>query len=129
MRSEPCSTKESWLAIDRSDTENSCLRIVPGSHDGFEEKKMLKAEGDNLLAVRVEVSPEQEAQAVDLVLMDIHMPEMDWGPLWLTLQLAGVTVVVLLMGMVNQYCRANNLPTWPWPIPKPRRMEKPHSKP
>ena len=25
------------------------------------------------------------------------MPEMDWGPLWLTLQLAGVTVVVLLI--------------------------------
>ena len=25
------------------------------------------------------------------------MPEMDWGPVWLTLQLAGVTVVVLLI--------------------------------
>ena len=27
----------------------------------------------------------------------MNVPEMDWGPLWLTLQLAGVTVVVLLL--------------------------------
>ncbi len=27
----------------------------------------------------------------------MNMPEMDWGPLWLTLQLAGVTVAVLLL--------------------------------
>ena len=27
----------------------------------------------------------------------MNVPEMDWGPLWLTLQLAGVTVVVLLV--------------------------------
>ena len=27
----------------------------------------------------------------------MNIPEMDWGPLWLTLQLAGVTVVVLLL--------------------------------
>ena len=25
------------------------------------------------------------------------MAEMDWGPLWLTMQLAGVTVIVLLI--------------------------------
>lgn len=27
----------------------------------------------------------------------MNIPEMDWGPLWLTMQLAGVTVVVLLL--------------------------------
>ena len=27
----------------------------------------------------------------------MNVPEMDWGPLWLTVQLAGVTVVVLLL--------------------------------
>ena len=27
----------------------------------------------------------------------MNVPEMDWGPLWLTMQLAGVTVVVLLL--------------------------------
>ena len=27
----------------------------------------------------------------------MNVPEMDWGPLWLTMQLAGVTVIVLLL--------------------------------
>lgn len=53
-----------WLAIDDVDRENSCMHVIPRSHQGFPELEKIPTAGDDLLHVKVEVTPEMEAGAV-----------------------------------------------------------------
>lgn len=75
---EPMEVLTLWLALDGSDSENGCMRVVPGSHKGGEmPHRFLKKGARNVL--RKEVDPEfGEQDAVDIVLRagecSLHLP-------------------------------------------------------
>lgn len=59
-----------WYAVDDSDMENGCMRVIPGTHRaGIREHGTSERTG-NLLSINQEasVAAAEEAQAVDLVL-------------------------------------------------------------
>ncbi len=67
---EPPTAITAWYAVDDSDRENGCMRVIPGTHPaGVREHGTSDAAG-NLLSINqaVPVTPEEEARAVDLVL-------------------------------------------------------------
>jgi len=75
---DPPVAATAWYAIDDSDQENGCMRVIPGTHlGGIRQHGKSSLEG-NLLSVNqaVSVTPEEEAVAVDLPLkageMSIH---------------------------------------------------------
>ena len=53
-----------WLALDDVDTENAAMWVIPNTHAGFEEMEKIPTGGDDLLHVKVHVTPEMEASAV-----------------------------------------------------------------
>jgi phytanoyl-CoA hydroxylase len=57
-----------WLALDDVDRANACMRVIPSTHAGYPELEMIRTDGEDLLNVRVAVTPEVEARAVDIVL-------------------------------------------------------------
>lgn len=67
----PLATCTVWLAVDRSDEENGCLRLIPGSHK-LREKVPHHTEKDpervKKLALTIEVDQVDESKAVNLVL-------------------------------------------------------------
>jgi ectoine hydroxylase-related dioxygenase (phytanoyl-CoA dioxygenase family) len=67
---EPPEAVTAWYAIDDSDLENGCMRVIPSTHrPGIREHGKSKQAG-NLLSINQEVpvSEEEEKQAVDLIL-------------------------------------------------------------
>ena len=75
---EPPEATTAWYAIDESDTENGCMRVIPGSQrDGIRQHGKSDST-ENLLSINQEayVSAEEESSAVDLVLkageMSLH---------------------------------------------------------
>jgi ectoine hydroxylase-related dioxygenase (phytanoyl-CoA dioxygenase family) len=66
---EPPEALTAWYAIDDSDCENGCMRVIPGTHLGFREHGKSEREG-NLLSVNQEaaISEDEEKGAVDFVL-------------------------------------------------------------
>ena len=66
---EPLLSVSVWYAVDDSDLENGCLRVIPGTSQRLLEHGKSRREG-NLLSVdqELQVDPEEEAGAVDLVL-------------------------------------------------------------
>jgi len=67
---EPPQAVTAWYAIDDSDQENGCMRVIPGSHrEGLRAHGKSKREG-NLLSINQELtaSPDEEQAAVDLIL-------------------------------------------------------------
>jgi len=67
---EPPCAITAWYAIDDSDRENGCMRVIPGTHtNGIRQHGKSGAAG-NLLSINQEVplTPEEEARAVDLEL-------------------------------------------------------------
>jgi len=67
---EPPNSLTVWYAVDGSDRENGCMRVLPGTHrDGIRTHGKADAHG-NLLSINqaVPVTPEEEACAVDLIL-------------------------------------------------------------
>lgn len=72
----PLATCTVWIALERSDAENGCLRVVPGSHrDGVLHDHM-KEDGDLALSEKINMSAFDEADAMDVVLepgqMSLH---------------------------------------------------------
>ena len=67
---EPPQALTVWYAVDGSDVENGCMRVIPGSHTGGLRAHGKAATEGNLLSVNQElpVSPEEERSAVDLIL-------------------------------------------------------------
>ena len=57
-----------WIALDAADLDNSCMKVIPRSHDGCQELDMIPTDGKDLLGIRVDVTPEMEASAVPLEL-------------------------------------------------------------
>ena len=66
---EPPEALTAWYAIDESNRENGCMRVIPGTHLGLREHGKSASEG-NLLSVNqaVTVSDDEEKCAVDFVL-------------------------------------------------------------
>jgi ectoine hydroxylase-related dioxygenase (phytanoyl-CoA dioxygenase family) len=66
---EPPYALTAWYAVDDSDVENGCMRVIPGSHRrGIFDHGTSQRPG-NLLSINQEVTePVDESQAVDLVL-------------------------------------------------------------
>ena len=65
----PLASCSVWIAIDDSNTENGCLRIIPGSH---KSRKLFKHENnpsdDLVLSLELLGSEFDESKAVDIVL-------------------------------------------------------------
>lgn len=57
-----------WLAIDRADVGNGCMRVIPRSHDGHRALTIEKDEPGNVFDFKVSVGPAQEAAAVPIEL-------------------------------------------------------------
>ena len=57
-----------WLAIDRADRGNGCMRVIPRTHDGHRDFGMVQDEPGNVFDFRVEVTPEIEARQVAIEL-------------------------------------------------------------
>ncbi|MEM7239954.1 MAG: phytanoyl-CoA dioxygenase family protein [Pseudomonadota bacterium] len=72
----PLATCTVWIALERSDAGNGCLRVVPGSHTGRALHPHLKEEGDLALSDRIEAAAFDEDEARDVVLepgqMSLH---------------------------------------------------------
>jgi ectoine hydroxylase-related dioxygenase (phytanoyl-CoA dioxygenase family) len=67
---EPPYAVTAWYAIDDSDCENGCMRVIPGTHrDGIREHGKSTTKG-NLLSINQEVpvSEDEERRATDLIL-------------------------------------------------------------
>ena len=66
---EPPEAVTAWYAIDDSDRENGCMRVIPGTHLGLREHGKSEKDG-NLLSVNqmVCVSEKEENRSVDFVL-------------------------------------------------------------
>jgi ectoine hydroxylase-related dioxygenase (phytanoyl-CoA dioxygenase family) len=67
---EPPEALTVWYAVDDSDRENGCMRVLPGTHAGGIRTHGKAAQAGNLLSINQEVpvTPEEEASAVDLEL-------------------------------------------------------------
>ncbi len=83
---EPPEAITAWYAIDDSDCENGCMRVIPGTHHGIQEHGKSNKEG-NLLSINQEVpvSEKDEQRAVDFILksgeMSIHHGQLIHGSL------------------------------------------------
>jgi ectoine hydroxylase-related dioxygenase (phytanoyl-CoA dioxygenase family) len=66
---EPPFALTAWYAVDDSDAENGCMRVIPGSHAAVRDHGFSARQG-NLLSINQEVpvTAEEEASAVDLPL-------------------------------------------------------------
>jgi ectoine hydroxylase-related dioxygenase (phytanoyl-CoA dioxygenase family) len=67
---EPPQSVTAWYAVDDSDVENGCMRVIPGTHRGGVREHGKAERAGNLLSINQEVpvTSEEEAGAVDLVL-------------------------------------------------------------
>jgi ectoine hydroxylase-related dioxygenase (phytanoyl-CoA dioxygenase family) len=73
----PLATCTAWIALDRSDTENGCLRVIPGSHrDQILHPHMKEDRPDLVLNQRAEEKYFEKQSAEDVVLepgqMSLH---------------------------------------------------------
>jgi non-haem Fe2+, alpha-ketoglutarate-dependent halogenase len=67
---EPPRAVTAWYAVDDSDRENGCMRVIPGTHRGGIREHGKAERAGNLLSINQEVpvTPDEEARAVDLPL-------------------------------------------------------------
>jgi ectoine hydroxylase-related dioxygenase (phytanoyl-CoA dioxygenase family) len=67
---EPPLAVTAWYAVDDSDVENGCMRVIPGTHRTGVRQHGTSERAGNLLSINQEVpvTPDEEAGAVDLVL-------------------------------------------------------------
>lgn len=72
----PLATCTVWIALERSDPENGCLRVVPGSHKDGVLHDHMKEDGDLALSDKINMSAFDEADAMEVVLepgqMSLH---------------------------------------------------------
>ena len=67
---QPPEAHTAWVAVDASDVENGCMRVIPGSHKNGIATHGESAKAGNLLSINQEILDEfvDDSQAVDLVL-------------------------------------------------------------
>ena len=75
---EPPSAHTAWIAVDDSDVENGCMRVIPGTHKTGIAPHDKSGRAGNLLSIDQQIPDEHvdESRAVDLVLragqMSVH---------------------------------------------------------
>jgi hypothetical protein len=59
-----------WLALDDVDEGNSCMQVIPRSHEGYEvlKTRYLEKETNVMLRLEVDVTPDMESAAVPICL-------------------------------------------------------------
>ena len=79
---EPMNVVTLWLAVDKSDTENGCLRVIPGSHKSKVEELRDRPDIDSVLGSEIAVEVE-ESRAYDMLLnpgdVEVHHPNIIHG--------------------------------------------------
>lgn len=79
---EPMKVVTLWLSVDKSDTENGCLRVVPGSHKSDVGELRERPDVDSVLGSEIAVDVD-ESQAYDMVLnpgdVEVHHPNIIHG--------------------------------------------------
>ncbi|MFN3653255.1 MAG: phytanoyl-CoA dioxygenase family protein [Armatimonadota bacterium] len=74
---EPMEVVTAWLAVDDSDVENGCMRVIPGSHRG---PRLEHRQHDKQAVLHTEISADQidESRAVDVEIprggISLHHP-------------------------------------------------------
>lgn len=67
-----------WVAVDDSDAENGCLRMIPGTHCSDIAKIVVRSDEPNMLWSSIDPRLVEEEKAVDIVLragdVSIHHP-------------------------------------------------------
>ncbi|MGA7305163.1 MAG: phytanoyl-CoA dioxygenase family protein [Rhodothermales bacterium] len=83
---EPMEVVTLWLAVDDSDVENGCMRVIPGTqHERLLTEEELEShdDGTNVLGTGMHVDEIDEAKAVDIVLkagdVSVHHPALIHG--------------------------------------------------
>ncbi|GAB2858218.1 hypothetical protein GCM10027176_70880 [Actinoallomurus bryophytorum] len=79
---EPMRVVTLWLAVDHSEPENGCVRLVPGSHRGDIQAMRANTAVDNVLGEEIAADVDESA-AVDMVLapgdVEVHHPNIVHG--------------------------------------------------
>ena len=80
---EPVRVVTLWLALDRTDPENGCLRVIPRSQGLDLQEMKERSDVDNVLGSGLDDSAVDESQAVDILLepggVEIHHPNLIHG--------------------------------------------------
>jgi phytanoyl-CoA hydroxylase len=82
---EPMSVVTLWLALDDTDPENGCLRVIPGTHRWEVAKNRRRDDTENVIGAEIDVDPAtiDESAAVDMLLragdVEVHHPNIVHG--------------------------------------------------
>lgn len=82
---EPMEVITLWLAVDRSDTENGCMKVMPGTQNSrlMSTSEMTAQADDSLFSIGIDPATIDESQTVDIVLdagdVSIHHPNVIHG--------------------------------------------------
>lgn len=80
---EPMEVVSLWLSLDEVDTENGCLRVIPGTQGLDLQANHERQDVDNVLGAEMDLSQVDEAKAVDVQLqpgdVEIHHPNLIHG--------------------------------------------------
>lgn len=80
---EPVRVVTLWLALDRTDPENGCLRVIPRSQNLDLQEMKERSDVENVLGSGLDDSQVEESQAVDILLepggVEIHHPNLIHG--------------------------------------------------
>ena len=80
---EPMEVVTLWLAIDRADAENGCMRVIPGTHKQSLIEMQPASQADVVLPLETPAAFVDESMAVDIVLnpgdVEVHHPNIIHG--------------------------------------------------
>jgi ectoine hydroxylase-related dioxygenase (phytanoyl-CoA dioxygenase family) len=80
---EPMEVVTLWLAVDDSDTENGCMRVIPGTHTLQLHEMKPRTDVANVLSSGIDPELVDESEAVDFVLkaggVSVHHPNIIHG--------------------------------------------------
>lgn len=80
---EPVRVVTLWLALDHTDPENGCLRVIPRSQSLDLQEMKERSDVDNVLGSGMDDSDVDESHAVDIILepggVEIHHPNLIHG--------------------------------------------------
>jgi phytanoyl-CoA hydroxylase len=80
---EPMNVITLWLAVDRADSGNGCMRVVPGTQHESLKEVLARNETENVLASSIDESVVDESKAVDIELepgdVSVHHPNIFHG--------------------------------------------------
>ncbi|GMV65551.1 MAG: hypothetical protein AMXMBFR75_13490 [Candidatus Hinthialibacteria bacterium] len=80
-RLQPIEVVTVWLAVDRSNRENGCMRVIPGTHHERKERRYRDLpEGSNVFGTTLEENEIDEAKVVDI---ELEAGECSFHDAWL----------------------------------------------